>query len=75
MITVHSVSEYLARNDFRRNATAIISGGLMTFLVDGERISEEEFNTRYPITEFTPYNEKGVNVCRKVGFITNTKSY
>ncbi len=75
MITVHSVSEYLARNDFRRNATAIISGGLMTFLVDGERISEEEFNERYPITEYTPYNEKGVNVCKNRNFINNIKSF
>lgn len=75
MITVNSVQEYVKRNDLRRNATCILSNGIKSYVVDGIGLSEDEFESKYPLVEYIPLNEKGQNSCRRVSFIVNQKSY
>jgi len=75
-ITVHSIAVYLQMNDKRRNTPAILSNGNWSYLVDGQRISEEDFEQRCPKAEYKiPGNIYGDNPNRKANFINNTKSY
>ena len=73
--TVNTVSEYIKRNDLRRNATCILSNGIKSYVVDGIGLSEDEFENKYPLVEYIPSNSKGDNCHKRVGFITNQKSY
>lgn len=75
MKTVHTIKDYLLLNDVRRNTTSLLTGGLWYFLIDNEWINEAIFNELHPAVEYKPYNDKGVNPCRKNNYISNTKSY
>ncbi len=75
MVVVHTVGEYLRRSEVRRNTPSALCDGLFTYLVNGVWIGEDEFNSLHPPVEYLPFNEKGVNPCRKHAFVTNTKSY
>jgi len=75
-ITVNSVSEYIQRNDLRRNAGAIISNGVMTLLVNGERLSQDDFDRRYPVADYVPESKaRGDNPDKTKNYLNNIKSY
>lgn len=74
-MTVNTVSEYIKRNDLRRNATCILSNGIKSYVVDGIGLSEDEFESKYPLVEYIPSNDKGENKCLNRNFVNNQKSY
>lgn len=75
MKPVHTIKDYIFMNDVRRNTTSVLTGGLWYFFVGEQWINEASFNELRPSVEYKPYNEKGVNPCRKNNYISNTKSY
>jgi hypothetical protein len=74
-MTVHNISEYIKKNDIRRNSMCILSNGIKSYVVNGIGMSELEFETKYPLVDYLPLNEKGENNNKRVNFVNNIKSY
>ena len=62
MKITHSISEYIDKNQLRKNIHARIINGKYEYKHDGGWVSHAEYQKLYPAYEYRKFNEKGVNV-------------
>jgi hypothetical protein len=59
-IKTHNLSQYIKKNEERKNIRWSLKNGHLKFLHKGEWYNEEFFNALYPIYIYEKYNPKGL---------------
>lgn len=59
LIKTHSISEFISRNQERKNVRWKLSEGELEFYYDGEWYAEEFFDAFFPLYTYVKYNPKG----------------
>ena len=59
---VHTIGEYIRRNQERANTTARLSQGQWQYLINGTWHDQDTFNALRPRVEYKPLNWKGEDI-------------
>ena len=62
LTTVHTIGEYIRRNQERQNTTARLSNGTWMYLIIDEWHPQEIFDAVRPRVEYKPLNWKGEDI-------------
>lgn len=72
---VTTISEEIRLRYSREQVPAKISNGTITYLHEGNWISESEYKRLYPVPVLRMANYKGENKCKRANFVNDIKSY
>ena len=59
---VHTIGEYIQRNQERANTPAMLHNGTWHYLIDGKWVDHDTFNALRPRVEYKPFNWKGKDI-------------